>query len=396
MSRHPITGCLAAISLLVGACADPTPPPTAPGDAPTVRQQVAHGAPLALTEVWRRGHQGDPEGVEFFSLNAVEVTGDGTHMAMDRGNHEILRLSEDGLPLGRFGRQGDGPGEWQDAFVMAWARDTLAILDANNRIHFFDASGQLHVTHQLEFPDPLARGGSLLGSSTSGWVVSAAGFFRSGPDGEPLQPVQREIFYRLDPTSGRLSPAGLHWAQEWVGTMETGLGAQPILTASPAAAVDGAGRFVLADTSTYRIDVYAFDGTHEMRIENQVERLPLTDDLIGLWRASRDCPEGPIEVVECSSGQDRLIESLPREEFRPVVGRIRAFTSGHIAALRNDLDPNPFDQDSPSIYDYFSPEGAFIGYTEGLIPLWFNGTHLLALERDELDVSSLVRYRLGG
>ena len=394
--KTPRLGALVAAAMFWAGCDTPapTPPPTLSGDARVFRQNIRHDAPFDLVEVWRRGHSADDLGVEFFSLSAVAVASDGTHLVLDRGNHRVVRLSGNGDPLGEFGREGEGPGEWQDAFQMTGARDTLAILDSNNRIHFFRTDGALLNTFQLSFDDPEVHGGSQVSASESGWFVSGSGFFRTGPDGESLQPVMREVFYSVDPGDGRMAPSGLHWAREWIGTMETGLGAQPILAASPSGDTDGAGRFIVADTSSYRIDIYGFDGTQQVRRLNQVERLPITDDLIAMWRASRNCPEGPIEMVECSSATDRLIESLPREEFRPVVQRVRAFPNGHFAALRWDLDPNPFDRESSSIYDYFDADGTFMGFTTGLIPLWFDGEHIVAVQTDSLDVQSLVRYRL--
>lgn len=81
---------------------------------------------------------------------------------------------------------------------------------------------------------------------------------------------------------------------------------------------------------------------------------------------------------------------------RQVIDRSRRLTLDAQWRVGDAADPNPFDQDSPAEYDHFGPDGTFLGATSGTIPLWFDGTTMISLERDELGVESVVQYSVGG
>ena len=82
-------------------------------------------------------------------------------------------------------------------------------------------------------------------------------------------------------------------------------------------------------------------------------------------------------------------------EYEPVVSRLVAFHTGHIAVLRRGTDPDPDDRITMGEYDIFDPDGAFVGRLPvGLSPLWFDGQTLVAMEWNELLVPSMVRYRV--
>jgi hypothetical protein len=62
--------------------------------------------------------------------------------------------------------------------------------------------------------------------------------------------------------------------------------------------------------------------------------------------------------------------------------------------MQMSIDRNPFDSDVPSEYDHFSPDGAFIGSTSGVVPLALDDAQMIGLERDSLGVESVVKYEV--
>jgi hypothetical protein len=157
--------------------------------------------------------------------------------------------------------------------------------------------------------------------------------------------------------------------------------------------MDGLGRIHLAETGDYVIETFGVDGTLLRRMENTTERVPVTRQNIDVWKANRECTaeSGP----SCSEDRNERILALPRPEFRPVVDRIRAFPSGHLAVSRGDLDPHPFESGDISVYEYFDAEGIFLGRLDiPVVPYWFDGETMVSHERDELGVEYMVVYRV--
>lgn len=348
---------------------------------------------LSLDETWRVGHVGDPSGTQLYRVRGGAVGSAGSVFVLDSGNDRVVVIDSAGTVIRRFGSRGAGPGEFEGAARLVVQRDTVLVSDSNGRVHFFDVEGRLLATYRPRFEDQDVNHLSMIAASPDGWLVSALGYFRGGTVDEP--PLHREYVYRVDPRTGDIEAAGLRWSRESSGESHNDFfWLEPILTHRPTLSPDGLGRVLVADTATYRIDVYGTDGVLRLRIEGEVDPIPIDRGVLELWRASRDCPAGPEMVVECSREIDRKTLSLPRTAHRPVVLRIRAYRTGHFSILRGDLDPNPFDGESVQEYDHFGPDGVFLGSTSGTTPLSFDGQIMISLERDPRGVESVVRYRV--
>jgi hypothetical protein len=207
-------------------------------------------------------------------------------------------------------------------------------------------------------------------------------------------PLPRMRLYHFDPMSeGLLDPTGYYWERESPGEWSGIYWLDPILIDQPTWALDGLGRIHLSESGDYVIETFGVDGSLLRRVENTAERVPVTRQDIDRWRDMRACTadSGP----ECSEDRNQKILALPRPELRPVISRIRAFPSGHLAVVRGDLDPNPFESGDVSVYDYFDADGGYLGRLDiPVTPYWFDGKTLVSHERDELDVESLVVYRV--
>lgn len=395
MKHSPAIAAAPLLFALVTGCSDRGIPAATPEpEFDVLRQAIDRTQRLTLAERWRVGQTGNPSNVEFFLVRGVEVGEDGETFVLDAGNHRILVFDEAGTLLRQFGKEGDGPGEFRSASVFSVRRDTVLVRDSRRRVQFFLTDGSALETFELRFPDPDVRSPNMLVGTANGWMVAAVGYFQGERTGLP--PLPRTHLFHLNATTGGVDPAGLRWESSSVGEYFGMFWIQPILTHRATASLDGRGRYLTADTASYRIDVYGGDGTHLLRVENDAGVTPIDDDLIDMWRASRNCPAGAEEVMECSREADQLKLSMPRTEHRPFISRLRAFPSGHFVVRRADLDPNPFDRDTRSEYDYFDPDGRFIGSTSGMVPWWFDGAELVAVERDEFGVESVVRYEVEG
>ena len=97
--------------------------------------QVVSIGPKSVTE------QETPD--EFGRVSAVALGPDGTVFVADAGNHEIRVFGLDGAHLRTFGREGEGPGEFESIYSIAWAGDRLLAFDPPlGRIGEFSADGE--------------------------------------------------------------------------------------------------------------------------------------------------------------------------------------------------------------------------------------------------------------
>jgi hypothetical protein len=77
---------------------------------------------LTLTELWRRGGEDDEE-ILFGIISDAEVGPDGNIYLLDAQLNEIKVLSPEGELLRSIGRQGEGPGEFQNAQQFTFLPD---------------------------------------------------------------------------------------------------------------------------------------------------------------------------------------------------------------------------------------------------------------------------------
>lgn len=97
--------------------------------------QVASIGPETLME------EETPE--EFASIFDVALGPDGAVYVADRGNHEVRVFGVDGAHRFTFGREGEGPGEFDLIYSAAWIGDRLLALDSGlGRLSEFSADGE--------------------------------------------------------------------------------------------------------------------------------------------------------------------------------------------------------------------------------------------------------------
>jgi hypothetical protein len=102
---------------------------------------------LAQTS-WQAVREGrSPDSIPFTQI--IDVTTDATGQLayiLDGALKQIRIVGIDGNQRGAFGRGGQGPGEFAQAFRLGWYADTLWVMDPPNRLHFFSPSGKRYRT----------------------------------------------------------------------------------------------------------------------------------------------------------------------------------------------------------------------------------------------------------
>jgi len=364
------------------------------GGVPVIRPTVTSD-PLPRREILRLG---DVEGEDhvFFRTTGLALDLTGAMYVLETDGVRVF--GPDGTLLRRFGREGQGPGEFRLAQTIQVVRDTVVVGDMENRLHFFLTDGT-HVRTRV-YQELLSEGWRTwftLGTP-DGWLLVASlydfGGWRPGlpfPTQVPTRmPTSTVELHWLD-ANADLSLAGFRWeAQEqgrWLAE-EGGVGfLQAPFTHSPRWAVDGLGRAYVAATGDYILDVYAADGSALRRMEVEVPRILIDDALRDRWLESTCRGQSPCTNEEAMS--------LPGPEFLPVVADIWGFGAGHIAVRRADTKPDPADVRAGGDWDLFDPEGAFLGTLPGSVrPRWFDGQTLLTIERGALDEEQVVMYRV--
>jgi hypothetical protein len=74
-----------------------------------------------------------------------------TFYVLDRGDQRVIAFDDSGRSLFTFGRQGQGPGEFETPWRVSFHNNTVLVIDRRlNRLILFDAQGQFRESIQLD------------------------------------------------------------------------------------------------------------------------------------------------------------------------------------------------------------------------------------------------------
>lgn len=407
---HSLSAAALVAALLVSAC-DRSDPVAGLDDAPerTLVQEV------------RLGDVDDPE-LGFSRPTGVAVAPDGRTLVVEGLVPEIRVLQPDGTFERRFGRRGEGPGEFASPPKIGVMRDTVWAIDpALERITLFDMAGQVRSTHRITTVDvPLPNGIA----STFPWIGRDDGTFlghmlrvsylppdRGGtevaPDGEFPVPLVRfaldgtvldTLGFAPEPPPAIWRPEGLYDLPEIDYVQDGNLRARvpaprplmPVRTPVPDGYVD-----VDPTPEGPRLRLTHVRATGDTAWVRTLtwDPVPYTDaglDSLAA-RSARAAGQTPPDDWEALAERVRTRMRFP--EFRPAVADAFVGDDGTLW-LRRDLGDVP-----DARWVRITPDGDLdsqITLPASARVLWQRDDLMWVSEPDEMDIPWLVRYRISG
>jgi 6-bladed beta-propeller protein len=369
-----------------------------------ITQRIDPSLELTLTELWRVGTLGGDDATQFYQPRDAAFGDDGTIYVMDSGNHRVKAFSAEGDFLFSFGSEGSGPGEFERmAASIVIAGETMAIGDAGRRLHAFELDGTpiATIAAATSLPPGSYPGRIVRDRDRDRWLLTVSQVFdveKGGAvEGQPTS------LHEFDFTDGIGPPSGLTFngILPVVTVGEIGWQVSPIYQQRPVIFHDDLGRLYRVFGEEYGWEVWGADGTLERRVVvNTEDRIPVLEADIERYADGRRerCRTQPNS--ECDM---YLEEALPTQlalenpEFKPAIYQLDGSSRGDLLVLRADLGNDIIDGFASKTYEFFDPEGRLRGRFERPATFRVIGVtpdRLLAVERDELDVESVVLYRI--
>lgn len=342
------------------------------------------------------------------SPRALAVGRDGTIFLLDRQVLAVRAYRPDGTHLRDIGREGGGPGEFRNPDGMTTLPDGRVLVrdPGNARIAVFDSAGNYLQQWSLSggfntsrrfYADTAGNSYAMVllehDAAVTEWTYGLA---RYDPEGSIRDTVRAPTW--------DFEPARVVASQE----ENTSVSSVPF-TPQAAWAFSPMGYMVGGLSTEYRIDLFRV-GAPLLRIERDWTPVPVlpeeADERIrrqtaqfqrdfGSWRWN-----GP-SVPDTKPPFRRLLVSED--------GRVWVLTSQRGVANMTEAEAReeeartrlpPIRYEEPPAFDVFAPDGRFLGPVR--VPASFStfpepivrGDTVWALTRDELDVATIVRFRI--
>jgi hypothetical protein len=154
------------------------------GDGPGVDPGVDPGETLPLWSLEETFQTGSPDvpGYDLTDVSAVAVSRDGVaYVAESRDPGVRMFEAASGTCLGRFGREGPGPGEFERVSSLGLRGDTVWVSEPG-WIHRFSPAGESVGSQRIRFQPPAPSGAGATVPLADGWglMSSAQLIFRPG------------------------------------------------------------------------------------------------------------------------------------------------------------------------------------------------------------------------
>lgn len=355
------------------------------------------------------GSPDDPV-LAFTWFRDLEVGPDGRIYTLHPQEGRIRIHDAEGDPVGTIGGPGQGPGEFDSPGAMAFREDTLWVLDYGTyRFSLFGPDGELlrdfRVPVDLGTPDrsefpPRPRGllsdGTILGSppAFSRLVVSGelteSWYGRLGPEGRVLDTLARyslvnTVFGLNDPDHD--PPRwGVYRDQAFSDAeiVQVSEHAPELVRLKRPAAGDGG-------PTGFRVVKLGLEGDTLFHREVRYDPVPLDPAVVDSVAA--DFAGWLAESERLAEGRARRLarESLYAPPFHPPVSQVVLGRDGSVWLRREDTGEDRID------WLVLGPAGELEGVAslpKGLRVLEADRRTAWGMERDELDVPYIVRYRL--
>jgi hypothetical protein len=396
MRRHRWTP---AAALILTGCTSGSPDDAAPAVADSagirivtsgVRGRWGPGEELHLVPDLRIGSADGPPEYMFSQVVAVQVGAGDTMYVLDRGDKTVSTYDPQGHFVRRFGREGDGPGEFREPGTMALRRDGPFIYDRRaQRVTQFSWTGAVVSTAPVAQWTPF--GSNLRTMGDTAFTLGLAGGYSAPP-----RPTDGRFWLVRFSTGGSVldtlvadegGQSVARWGDHSVSTISAPFPRGPRWDVAPD------GRVAYGRGDAYAIDVYGDAPGFRLvtRLRRGVALLEATD-------ADRESYREPYlnpspRFPEASRRRFReMVESVTYPDTWPAYDQLLFDAAGRLWVRRS-----VHAGDSVIPRDVFGADGEYLG--EVRFPSRLNILHIGAdavygVERDEVDVPFVVRYRL--
>ena len=394
---HRLVLLFAALAPATACTPDPASTPTPPRTADSLGIRIvaydhtpASTAPFRLAPQPRYRHGADPGDYHFQGIGPGRLLPDGSAVVYDVWNTELVALSPDGKGHRVLAAQGEGPGEISYiTAILALGRDSLLVTDPGL------ARATLFVGDSVARITPLPRTARLgaEGTAPSGALLLATSYAPFSDDDE-WRPGHMA---RLDMETGALDTVASY---DLMPRIPAGLQLEPIPAVGEITVASG--HFVQTRSDTPELTWRRTDGTVTQIVRWQAEPAPLTD----AWLAPIQTElSGEVRMHSPDLSEARIAEVVRSYMaiYRASVGRpMPLFSNPFADALGRvwlpSYKPGGEIHDVPP-YTVIAPGGEWLGRVDappGFRILDVAAGLVLGVERDEMDVVSVVVYELVG
>ena len=356
------------------------------------------GREVRLTRELRIGEvEGAPEYM-FGRITSMAVATDGSIFVLDRQAVTVRQYDDRGRFVRSYGREGGGPGELRRPEAIALAKNGhLLVRDpANARIAVFDRSGSA-LAH---WPYPSGFGtNERMFVDTAGHLLTPTVVRNANPQ---LRSQRALLRFRSDGTmrDTLIWPSWNFQRRELVVTANGGTARYSVMydpnlesTYSPL------GYFVGGVSSRYVVD--------QLVAGRQVRRITRPYRPVNVPAAERvSIRDGTIRSIRSANSPDFQWQGADVPARKPAFtgiavdleGRIWVQVPGESVQRPSPREGQPPYWTSLFHYDVFQPSGTYLGavrFPESFSPLMMRGALVWGIERDELGVEYIARYRIG-
>jgi hypothetical protein len=369
----------------------------------------AVSAMQAQVPLWRVAREvrtgiGDGPGA-LSAVSDLTMARDGSVYVSQPQENVVKVYDAQGRYLRSIGREGGGPGEFERPSALGWRGDTLWVADPpQTRISLFRQDGTFVRAISFSRAAPVTNGrhhipGSLLADGSVLGFWQAPLFHIAGP---------RPVTVPMVRFTSRGDPIGLLALREHrneFGVIEEGTSRtyfpQPF-TDSPLIAVapDGSGVVIVRRNAAARPDSTVFSvqgidpsGRVSLARNYRYKPVPLSADAVerAVERQIGGLAASRIRTPEAAVVSRQTREKLYRPRFLPPVTRVVVGRDGTIWLRREDLGRDMawwhvLDSRGRIIARAWVPANLRVEYADR--------THIWGVELDELDVPTLVKYRI--
>ncbi len=354
-------------------------------------------AAWTVVEEYRVGGMAAETEAQFGAVVGLDLDAAGNVYVADQQASMVRVFSPEGSFIRTIGSPGQGPGEIGAAlaavFVVGdevWAADV-----ANQRVNRYSLEGEVHASIPLDFTqgapfrwDEIAGDRVLVQTRN----IAALGTGQAA-GGDPIVFFGEEIGDTLI-----VLPEGMSM------TIVGGVPQFRFFEAEPVWDASNDGRLTSAVNSGYRVEIRGADGTLERVVTRPFVPRPVQESdqqvmLDGIRQLLSD-QGAPPQAVELIMGQATFADHYPA--FAQVLaGPAETLWMQRLVTPQDMAETGTFDLQNfgSDDWDVFDAEGRYLGVMsmpDRFTPLRVTDDAFWGVQRDELDVPSVVRYRLNG